>query len=164
MTRLVYEVAIAARRATVFRLLADLRGYEIWLPHSSAFKGTVSISDGPIRLGTTYKETDGFGTRNGRVTEFVEPSLIGFEQPMTPKLAFLGHLDIRLRHELAEVPGGTRLVRTLELGFHGPVRLISRFVTASFDTEIHRMLQCLKIFAEAGNDASSSTPSPSREN
>lgn len=149
MTRLVYDVTIAAPRRVVFRLLADLHGYETWLPHSTSFKGTRNISDYPIRLGTTYSETDRFGTRRGRVTAFDEPSLLSFEQPMTSKLAFLGRIDVRLAHELEEVPGGTRLIRTLQLGFHGPVRLAAGLVTPAFDREIRRILRHLKAHAEA---------------
>lgn len=149
MRRLVYETEIAAPPATVFALLADLSGYETWLPPSTAFHGTRNISDGPVRLGTTYSETDGFGTRNGIVTEFEQPRLLSFSQPMTPHLGWLGRVDVSIRHELAATATGTWLIRTLELGFTGPVRLASGFVARSFDTEVKRILVFLKAHAEA---------------
>ncbi len=56
MVELRFETDVGASADDVFSLLADLRGYDPWLPRSSAFHGTSTISDGPIGVGTTYVE------------------------------------------------------------------------------------------------------------
>ena len=40
----------------VFEVIADLRGQDRWLAQSTAFRGTVDVSDNPVRLGSTYRE------------------------------------------------------------------------------------------------------------
>jgi len=50
MIELKFETEIRASAERAFSLLADLRDYDRWLPRSSAFHGTVTISEGPITL------------------------------------------------------------------------------------------------------------------
>jgi len=143
-----FEAEIEASAERVFALLANLRGYDLWLPRSRAWRGTSHISPGPIRLGTTYVEPGGFGVRHGRVTEFDPPTRIGFEQPMTSRRRVLGVIGIRLAHTLTPEGQGVRLLRVLELEPRGPARIAMPLLILPFRAENARVLRALKSFAE----------------
>ncbi len=151
MTELRWEVDIAASADAVFSLLVELRDYGSWLPRSSAYHGTLEISDGPIGAGTTYIEPGPFGTRVGRITKLVRPSELDFEQPMTMKPGLLGVIDIRLFHTITAHPGGVHLVRRLELSPRGPIKLATPLLVRAFRTENERMMRALKMSAEHQN-------------
>ena len=51
-------------------MITDLRGQDRWLAQSTAFRGTVDVSDNPVRLGSTYREPTPQGVRHGEVIEF----------------------------------------------------------------------------------------------
>jgi uncharacterized protein YndB with AHSA1/START domain len=143
-----FETEIQANAERIFALLADLNGYDRWLPRSWAWRGTSHISHGPTRLGTTYVEPGPFGVRHGRVTEFDPPTRIGFEQPMTSRRRVLGVIGIRLAHTLTPERDGIRLLRRLELEPRGPVRVVMPLLVAPFRAENTRVIGALKAFAE----------------
>jgi uncharacterized protein YndB with AHSA1/START domain len=143
-----FETEIQASAERVFALLADLRGYDRWLPRSRAWRGTSHVSPGPTRLGTTYVEPSPFGVRHGRVTAFDPPTCIGFEQPMASRRRALGVIGIRLVHRLTPEGRGVRLLRVLELEPRGPVRVLMPLLVAPFRAENTRMMHALKAFAE----------------
>jgi uncharacterized protein YndB with AHSA1/START domain len=144
-----WAVHVDSSADRVFALLAELRDYERWLPRSDAFHGTLSISDGPIAVGTTYVEPGPLGTRYGRVTELTPPTRLCFEQPMTLKPRFMGVIGIELSHDLTPVRGGVDVVRTLRMSPRGPVRLAMPLVRRAFRIENERMMKALKAFAES---------------
>lgn len=148
-TNLRWEADIAATADEVFSYLVELRDYGRWLPRSSAYHGTLEISDGPIALGTTYIEPGPFGTRVGRITRLVRPTELDFEQPMTMKPAFLGVLGIRLFHTITAHPGSVHLVRRLELSPRGPVKIAGPLIVRAFTAENERMISALTRFAES---------------
>lgn len=147
LLRFDYEIAAAADR--IFSLLSQLREYDRWLPRSTAFYGTSSISDGPISVGTTYVEESPFGVRRGVVTTYDPPRQLDFRQPMTLRPALLGRIDIVLRHSIAQSGESTLVQRSLELSPVGPVRFFMPIITRLFAAENRRMLDRLKIVAEA---------------
>ncbi|MEJ0065284.1 MAG: SRPBCC family protein [Caulobacteraceae bacterium] len=149
MVELTFEADIRASADRVFSLLADLRGYDRWLPPSPAFRGTTTISEGAIAVGTTYIEPGPLGTRRGVVTEMVRPTRLAFEQPMTLKPAMLGVIGIKLLHTLTLEGPSVRLRRDLDLVPRGPVRWAMPFVVRMFRTENERMMRTLKSYAEA---------------
>ncbi len=149
MIELNWEIDVRAGAVQVFALLADLRDYPRWLPRSSAFKGTVQISDGPIGVGTTYVEPGPLGTRFGTVTAYVPPARLDFRQPMTLKPAALGVIGIELFHTIAAAADSVHVVRRLHLSPRGPVRLFMPLVIRSFKAENERMMKTLKTFAES---------------
>jgi len=156
MIALHWETAIRACAERVFALLADLRDYDRWLPGSSAFRGTSSISAGPIGVGTTYVEPGPLGVRHGRVTEFVPPKRLAFEQPMTLRPNAMGTIGIRLFMNLTPGTDGVHLRRELQLNPQGPVKLIMPLVLRGFRAENERMLRVLKDYAERAENADSS--------
>jgi uncharacterized protein YndB with AHSA1/START domain len=148
VVKLRFEVEIGASAEQVFALLADLRGYESWLPRSRAWQGTSHITAGPTRVGTTYVEPGPFGVRHGRVTECDPPTRLGFEQPMTSKHLALGVIGIRLAHTLTPEGRGVRLLRVVELEPRGPVFVVLPLLVAPFRAENARMMRALKARAE----------------
>src|SRR5580698_9760432 len=123
MPKLNFEIDVRAPMEQVFTLITDLRAYDTWLPGSTAFHGTTTISDGPIRVGTTYVEPGPFAVRHGRVIELVPPTRVSFEQPMTLRPGFFGVVGIRLACDLAQAADSVRVRRSLDLTFQGPVKL-----------------------------------------
>jgi uncharacterized protein YndB with AHSA1/START domain len=144
-----FERLIRADAGFVFALLADLRDYDRWLPRSTAFHGTSRISEGPIRLGTTYIEESPVGVRHGIVTAFVPPTTLNFEQPMRSKSAVFGEIGIKLFHTLTPQTEGVLVLRQLQLTPKGPVRLFMPIIVRAFRTENERMMTALQSFAEA---------------
>ena len=148
MIGLRFETDIQASAEQVFSLLVDLRNYDLWLPRSSAFHGTMDISEGPIDVGTTYIEPGPLGTRHGIVTRLVRPTCLDFEQPMTLRPKALGVIGIRLFHTLTPAANSVHILRKLELTPRGPVRLVMPLISGAFRTENERMMKILKEFAE----------------
>jgi uncharacterized protein YndB with AHSA1/START domain len=154
-TDLRFEAEIGASAERVYSLLADLRDYDRWLPNSSAFHGTVTISEGPIAVGTTYLEPGPLGTRHGIVTRMDRPTQLCFEQPMTLKPRLFGTIGIKLFHTLTpRGPSSVHLLRALQLSPRGPVALLMPVVARAFRTENERMMATLKAYAEANPAAS----------
>ena len=152
MVELKFEAEIRASAGRVFSLLADLRDYDRWLPKSSAFHGTVTISEGPIAVSTTYVEPGPLGTRHGVVTAMDRPTRLAFEQPMTLKPRLMGVIGIKLLHTLTPRGPCVHLSRELQLSPRGPIRLGMPFVVKMFRAENDRMMQTLKAYAEATPD------------
>lgn len=144
-----FEADIRASADRVFSLLVELRDYDRWLPPSTAFHGTSTISDGPIAVGTTYVEPGPMGVRHGVVTRLVRPVALDFEQPMTLRPRFLGVLGIKLFHTLTPSADSVHLLRRLELAPRGPIALLMGPVTKAFRHENERMLATLKAAAES---------------
>lgn len=149
MIELHFEADIAASAERVFSLLAELRDYDRWLPGSQAFRGTHRISEGPIGVGTTYIEPGPLGVRQGRVTEFVPPTRLSFEQPMSLKPKAFGTIGIRLCHTLTPGAGSVHLLRELQLDPRGLVRFMMPAIVPAFRAENRRMMQTLKTYAES---------------
>jgi uncharacterized protein YndB with AHSA1/START domain len=149
MIALKFEADIHASAQRVFSLLADLRDYDRWLPASSAFHGTVRISDGPIAVGTTYVEPGPLGTRHGVVTAMDSPVRLAFEQPMTLKPRVMGVIGIKLLHTLTPRGASVHLSRELQLSPQGPISLAMPLVIKMFRAENERMMRTLKAYAEA---------------
>jgi uncharacterized protein YndB with AHSA1/START domain len=148
LVKLRWDIDIRAGAGKVFSILAELRDYGRWLPSSSAFRGTHFISEGPIGVGTTYVEPGPLGVRHGKVTEFVPPTRLCFEQPMTLRPRAMGVLGIRLSHTLTPSGDTVRLCRELELEPDGPVKFLMALVVPAFRAENARMMKKLKAYAE----------------
>ena len=144
MVELKFEAEIRASAERVFSLLAELRDYDRWLPGSSAFHGTVSISEGPIAVGTTYVEPRPLRHAARHRQRMDRPTRLEFEQPMTLKPPFRGVIGIKLWHALTPKGSSVHLLRSLQLSPRGPVRLGMPFVVRMFRVENERMMKTLK--------------------
>ena len=143
-------ITIAAPRSKVFAALIDLPAYSTWLPQSSAFKGTTSVSEAPVKLGTTYLESSPSGLRKGEVVEFEQDSEVTFHQPMTMKPYFLGVvIDVRVELVLKDnEAGGTVLERDVKLAYPAILRPFKGLVEGEFRKESWRTMELLKAHVE----------------
>lgn len=143
---------IAADPSAVFALIVDLPGYNKWLPSSPAFKGTTTVSETPVRVGTTYVEESPAGTRRGKVVALDNDARhVRFAQPMDMKPRFLGiKLDIIVDMKvLDEGEGGSVVEREVTLVFPWIMALAVGFVTKQFDVEIRRTMAIMKGHLES---------------
>jgi len=146
---------VNASRRRVFELIADLHGYGRWLPSSGDYRGTSEISQPPVRVGTTYRETSPSGVRTGVVTAIDPPSEVVFHQPMVLRPRFAGTIDstVTMRVSAPDADSGTvRVTRLVELGIPRRLVLLRAIVVRRYGSESERMLRALKSFAEAAHD------------
>ena len=147
MTEIPAEADIRGPAETIFDLIIDFQGQDLWLTRSSAYRGTVEVSADPVTLGTTYREPGPFGVRHGRVTEFERPTAITFHQPMTMRL-HSGTVDVTLRYTLTPNAGSTHVSRVVTLGIPWSLRLLQPILVREFRTESGRTLLALKAHAD----------------
>ena len=141
------EADIQCSAEKIFDLIIDLRGQDRWLAKSSSFRGTTDISTNPVTLGTTYREREPSGVRNGTVTEFERPTKITFHQPMTMKL-HLGTIDVLMRYTLTPQAGSTHVKRVVTLRIPWSLKLAQPVLVRAFRVESGRTLAALKAYAD----------------
>lgn len=66
----------------VFARLADLDGYGKWMHRTGLFRRSGQTSDGPPGSGTTYVDSTRMGTFRGQITDYQQPSRIGFRETL----------------------------------------------------------------------------------
>jgi uncharacterized protein YndB with AHSA1/START domain len=131
----------------IFEVIADLNGQDRWLDRSTVFRGTVDVSDDPVRLGSTYREPSPQGVRHGEVTEFEPPVRITFHHPLS--LRPFGRIDFVQRYTL-EPLGETTLVRRVAVvGIPAYLRLAARVIVRTTTRESGRTLTALKTYCES---------------
>jgi hypothetical protein len=148
MTDIPSEADIHCSAETLFDLIIDLRGQDRWLSPSSSFHGTTEISSDPVRLGTTYRELEPLGVRNGTVTEFEPPTKITFHQPMTMRF-HLGIVDVIMRYTLTPAGDSTHVRRVVTIRIPWPLKLLQPVVVRAFRIESGRTLLALKAYADS---------------
>ena len=139
-----FTIDIASPVSQVFALIADLPNYPRWLPPSGLYASTTKVSDTPIKLGTTYEDGKRAKLR-GSVTEFWPPDAISFHQEAQ---SFLGRLAIDIRYRLESTGTGTRVYRTTEPQFYGPVAVLRPMILGSIRKENLRTLEMMKRHLE----------------
>lgn len=147
MTELKLDADIDGPAEKVFDLIIDFGGQDRWLPRSSSFRGTALMSDGPVALGSRYRESDPFGIRNGTVTEFERPAKVTFHQPMSLRL-HAGTIDVTVAYTLTSAAGSTHVTRTVILAIPRSLRLVQPLLIRAFRKESTRTLAALKIHAD----------------
>jgi hypothetical protein len=149
MIQIRQQAEIRAPAVEVFAVIIDLRGYNHWLPESSAYKGTTEVSTDPVRLGTTYTEPGPSGVRYGQVTEFEEPTKVTFHHPLTIKPHFLGiTIDVTVSITIREEGGVSHVDRVVDLDIPRSLWLIQSVVVKAFRKESGRTLATLKSYVE----------------
>jgi uncharacterized protein YndB with AHSA1/START domain len=146
MSEITLDADIDGPPEMAFGLITDFGGQDRWLPRSSSFRGTTLLSPGPVALGTRYRESDPFGTRNGTVTRFEPPLRVTFHQPMTLRL-HAGTLDVTVDYTLTPADGATHVRRVVTLSIPRPLRLVQPLLARAFRKESTRTLLALKAHA-----------------
>lgn len=141
------EAEIAAPAEQIFDVIIDVRGQDRWLGRSVTFRGTVDVSDNPVKLGSTYREPSVQGVRHGRVTEFDRPGAITFDHPMS--LRPFGRLEVTQRYTLEPLGDATLVRRVSTLGIPAYLRPVTRVIVAMTVRESGRTLTALKTYCDA---------------
>lgn len=142
---------INAPAQKVFDVITDLQSYSKWLPDSTAFKGTTEISESPVKLGTTYVESNPGGVRSGKVIAFERPSKVVFHQPMKMNPASEGLvIDIKVEVILKEKGEGVSIVeRNVYLGYPDPLLELKTAFDKGASEEGVRVMDLLKKHVES---------------
>jgi uncharacterized protein YndB with AHSA1/START domain len=142
---------INAPAAKVFDVVVDLQSYAEWLPDSGSFHGTTSVSEFPVKQGTTYIESSPSGIRRGKVLEFDRPSRALFHQPMQMNKAPEGVLiDIKVEVIFSEKEEGvTSVERNVDLGFPQPLLELKPAFESGASHEGARVMELLKRRVES---------------
>ena len=84
VTTVRYEVHTMIERpiGDVFARLANLDGYGDWMHRTGLFRRSGQMSDGPLGPGTAYLDATRMGTFHGQVTDYQQPSRIGFRETL----------------------------------------------------------------------------------
>lgn len=138
------EVQCSAER--IFEVIADLNGQDRWLERSSVFRGTVDVSDSPVRLGSTYREPSPQGVRHGEVTEFEPPVRITFRHPLN--LRPFGRIDFVQRYTLERLGDSTLVRRVSVVGIPAYLRPVAHLILRTTSRESARTLTALKAYCE----------------
>ncbi|GAA5094222.1 hypothetical protein GCM10025760_25230 [Microbacterium yannicii] len=113
----------------VFARLADIEGYNEWMPGAgSMLRGTTLTSPGAPALGTTYLDDTSFGPTPGEITEFEPPHTLVYHWWNRTKA---GRLTVEgwPAYQLEATPDGTTLVRHhAEVRTYGLYRLATPFL------------------------------------
>lgn len=140
------ELAIGRPPTVVYDALTRLDRLRARIDTSSTYRGTVDVSDDPVRVGSTYVDRTPIGRFQGRVLELEPNRRVAFRQVTTRN-----DLDIRITYLLEPTTEGTLLVRTGEITTRrwlAPVHLIVVWATRA---ENRRTMARLKATLEAAD-------------
>ena len=127
------DVDIARPPSAVFDALTRLGRLRGRIESSSTYRGTVDVSDDPVRVGSTYVDRTPIGRLQGEVLALEENSRVVFRQATAR-----GDLDVRITYDLEPMPTGTRLVRTGEITTRGWLALVHPIVVWTTSAENRR--------------------------
>jgi uncharacterized protein YndB with AHSA1/START domain len=138
---------IARPPAVVYDALTRLGQLQGHIESSSTYRGTVDVSDDPVRVGSTYVDRTPIGRLRGEVLALEEERRVAFRQATAR-----GDLDVKITYDLAPTPTGTRLVRTGEITTRRWLALVHPIVVWSTRTENRRTMDRLKDSLEAAHE------------
>lgn len=141
MIELAFERTIPASPADVFARLADVAGYEEWLPDDSRSSGCTLTSADTIGLGSTYLDRTKNGAMAGEITDHDPPALLQFRQRLTR--FGIPVFEATQTNELSACDGGTLLRHRFEATLFGPFRLTERAAVKRAIAERERVLGAL---------------------
>ena len=140
-----FSLTVRQPPEVVFGLVADLRGYDRWLPGSDTFTSVGTVSPGPIAAGTTYTDRGPRSTMRGEVTEYAPPHAIAFRQEV--QVAPLpGRLTIRMQYRLREQGGETRVERTVSIHAESAHKLLQPILVITSRRESGRVMRSLERY------------------
>lgn len=150
MTLLHFTTAINASPQTIFDRIADFANYDQWLPSSNMYKSVMSVSDNPVRLGSTYVDQGTNSTMNGRVTVYESPRKITFHQVTHLKLLMIipAGLAVTIAYQLEPNGSSTTVVRDVTVQASGLMSLMQSMLLPRITAESQRILTALKTGLE----------------
>jgi carbon monoxide dehydrogenase subunit G len=134
-------VTIDRRPQEVFRFVSDLENVPKW---NYAIIATRKTSDGPVDVGTTYRQVRSAPTRSEeqlRVTEFESGRRFAVQGDLGP---FVGTLT----YEFEDADGRTRLTNTASLEARGLVKIAAPIASARIREAVAENLGALKQLME----------------
>ena len=140
------ELAIGRPPTVVFDALTRLGLLQARIESSSTYRGTVEVSDDPVRAGSTYVDRTPIGRLRGEVLELEADRRVVFRQATAR-----GDLDVRITYDLEPTSGGTRLVRTGEITTRGLLALVHPIVVWRTRVENRRTMDRLKASLEVAH-------------
>ena len=146
-TRVEIDEVIARPIDQVFERATDLEQYAEWMPHTGVFRTCSDVSEGPVRLGTTYLDKGRMGSFRGEVSEFDRPSRVVY----TETLRWFGAPVVvaRIEYKFSPDPGGTAVHHIAESELHGIFRLMRPMVAIIGRGERQRTVTALKRSLES---------------
>lgn len=138
----------------VFQLITDLGNYDKWLPPSNLFTEVSTISDNPIRRGTTYINRGPSALMQGEVTDLVAPTQVSFHQVTRFKrFGLQGGIEIEIHYVLESFESGTRVTRNVTFALFGPLKFLQPLLLRGIRRESERILQEVKTYLESQSQA-----------
>jgi carbon monoxide dehydrogenase subunit G len=134
-------ITIERSRHDVFEFLSDLENAPKW---NYAIVETRKTSDGPVGVGTTYRQVRSLPSRSEETLQVTE---------LEPDRRFsvhggLGPFEGTLSYELEEIGGSTRLTNGADLEAHGIKRLATPIVSGRIRDAVAANLETLKQLLE----------------
>ena len=133
----------------VFEFVSDLENAPKW---NYAIVETRKASEGPVAVGTTYRQVRSLPSRSEetlRVTEFEPDRRFAFE-------GGLGPFEGTMTYGLEEIGGSTRLTNTAKLEARGIAKLAAPIATGRVRGAVAENLETLKQLLEQEATSSSS--------
>jgi uncharacterized protein YndB with AHSA1/START domain len=134
-----FENTVVIRRPIeeVFAFLSDLENVPKW---NYAIVETRKVSEGPVGLGTVYRQVRSVPSRSEErleVTAFNPPGRLEIRGQ-------LGPFPSRLSYALDALPEGTRVTNSVELELRGPGRVLGRVAVPRVRDAVATNLRKLK--------------------
>ena len=141
-----FENTVTIRRPVqdVFTFLADFENVPTW---NHAIVETTKVSPGPVRVGTTYRQTRSAPSRTEEafeVTVFEPTSRLQVQ-------GGLGPFTARVSYLLEPTGSGTRLTNAVDLESSGLLTLVAPLATSRIKHAVAANLDTLKQLLEAGD-------------
>jgi carbon monoxide dehydrogenase subunit G len=127
--------------ADVFAFVSNLENAPRW---NYALVETRKTSDGPVGVGTTYRQTRSIPTRSEEVLEVTELEA-------NRRFAFIGDLGPfhgTLAYDFEEADGGTRLTNSADLEGRGLARVAGSLAANRISSAVAANLDALKDLLE----------------
>lgn len=134
-------ITINLRPATVFEFLAEFENLPVW---NYAISETRKITDGPVDVGSRYRQTRTLPTRSEEtfeVTEFEPDRRLSIRGGLGP---FQGEVS----YLLVPVGNATTLTNTMILQPSGPLRLVAPLAASRVKSAVAANLDTLKQILE----------------
>jgi uncharacterized protein YndB with AHSA1/START domain len=153
MSRVRVEIdqVIAGPVERVFAQATDLAGFSGWMPGGGIFKECTGISDGPVRLGTTYVDRGRMGAFRGEVVEFERPSRVLYQEILRRRGRPM--VEARMTYAFSPSGRGTLVHHVGESELHGIYRLMGPLAGVVARRERRRTVNALKAAVEASGGA-----------